>query len=521
MHALSTMEGSAWDAWKIVMTKAITKIPRQKPIWLEGNIRKGITELKQMPIVTKLADKNLGMVPIRGELYNRLLHAHLTSDTYTQVHRFPLDEIVRRLKNIVNTSKRPQWQKEMWLKDADSQSEPCPFYVIPKLHKIRLSSRPITAQHSYVLAPMSIALAKVLQIEVDQITEIAKDSKTVMQQLEKFKCSKQFVFMTYDVEQLYPSIDLHDAIKTLQLSVPIMKDDRNFWTKVLQLIMFNNYVSAEGKIFRQMKGTATGTQVAPPFANLYLYHKLKNILKHPKIQYNSRFIDDGILLIDDEETALEIGRRLNNACGLKFTFAINRTQATYLDITVYKGPRYELHRKLDTKVFFKATNKLLYLPAISHHPGIQKTGVIIGEAIRCLRNTSDKAKWLNAMNWIFKGLRQRGYSGRMIQHKFRQIRFEDRMKYITGERNDSRPKQITVMTQFNKETRHYWRKLLRKYPLTAILKPKRLGILNKKQKSLISDWPPQVIFKDFAKIGKALISAKQAFVSPSSIQPNA
>jgi hypothetical protein len=79
------------------------------------------------------------------------------------------------------------------------------------------------------------------------------------------------VFLTYDVKQLYPSIDPQDEIKTLHESVPIMRADRNFWTKVLQLIMFNNYVSAEGKIYRQVKGTATGTQVAPPFANLYLY----------------------------------------------------------------------------------------------------------------------------------------------------------------------------------------------------------------------------------------------------------
>jgi hypothetical protein len=366
---------------------------------------------------------------------------------------------------------------------------------------------------------MSCALAKVLQMEVDQISEIAKDSKTVMQQLENFICSKTFVFMTYDVEQLFPSIDLHDTIKTLHESVPIMRENRNFWTKILQLIMFNNYVSAENKIYRQMKGTATGTQVAAPFANLCLYHKLKAILIHPKIQYRSRFIDDGIILIDDEETALEIAKQLNDACGLKFTFAVNRTQATYLDITVYKGPKYELHRKLDTKVFFKATNKLLYLPANSHHPGIHETGVIKGEAIRCLRNTSDKAKWLNAMNWIFKGLRQRGYSGRIIQQKFRRIRFEDRMKYITNERTDSKPKQITIMTQFNKETRHHWRTLLNKYPLEAILRPKRLDILNKKQISQISDWSPQIIFKDFVKISKALISAKQAFVRPTTTQP--
>lgn len=513
VNSLSAVEGRAWEAWKKVMTLAIAKIPLQKHPWIDVQISKGIRDLKQMPIVTKLADKNLGMIPMHGEIYNKLLRDHLHSDTYIQVNRFPWDDVTRRLFNIVHSANQiPDRLQDKWLKDVESRREPCPFYVIPKIHKARLSARPITAQHSYVLAPMSIALARVLQFEVDSIAEIAKDSKTVMQQLENIKCVKRFVFLTYDVEQLYPSIDLHDAIKTLRDSVPIMRADRNFWTKVLQLIMFNNYVSAEGKIYRQMKGTATGTQVAPPFANLYLYHKFKEILRNPKIQYQSRFIDDGVLLVDDEDTARDIAQRLNDKCNLKFTYVVNKTRATYLDITIYKGARYALHRKLDTKVFFKPTNKLLYLPAISNHPGCHKTGVIKGEAIRCLRNTSDKAQWLTAMSWIFKGLRQRGFSGRMIQQKFRHIRFDDRTKYLNNERDDTKPKRTMIMTQFNNETRHHWRKLMTKYPLQAIIRTKLLGRMNKKQQELIADWPPQVIFKDFAKLGKQIISAKQAYV---------
>jgi hypothetical protein len=204
-----------------------------------------------------------------------------------------------------------------------------------------------------------------------------------------------------------------------------MRADRNFWTIALQQIMFTNYVQAEGNIYRQMKGTGTGTQVTPPFANLYMYHKLKEILRNPKIQYLSGFIDDEVILVDDEETALDIAQYLNDKYNLKFTYVVSKTRATYMDITICKGARYKLHRKLNTKVFFKPTNKVLYLPAISHHPGSHKTAAIEGEAIRCFWTTSDKAQWFTAMAWIFKGLRQRGYSGRMIQQKFRHITFED------------------------------------------------------------------------------------------------
>jgi hypothetical protein len=78
-----------------------------------------------------------------------------------------------------------EWQKELWLKNIETKREPCPFYVIPKLYKEKLSSRPITAQQYYVLATMSIALSKVFQIQMEHIAELAKDSKTVIRQLER------------------------------------------------------------------------------------------------------------------------------------------------------------------------------------------------------------------------------------------------------------------------------------------------------------------------------------------------
>jgi hypothetical protein len=108
------------------------------------------------------------MIPIQGDICDNLLRDHILSDTYIQVNRFPWDDITRSMFYIFHSaSSTPQWMQESLLKDIENRREPCPFYVIPKVHKARLSSRPITAQHSCVLAPMSIAIAKVLQFEVD------------------------------------------------------------------------------------------------------------------------------------------------------------------------------------------------------------------------------------------------------------------------------------------------------------------------------------------------------------------
>jgi hypothetical protein len=56
IHTLSAPEGRAWEAWKTATTLAIAKIPKQKPPWLDAKITSGIRDLKQIQIVTKLAD---------------------------------------------------------------------------------------------------------------------------------------------------------------------------------------------------------------------------------------------------------------------------------------------------------------------------------------------------------------------------------------------------------------------------------------------------------------------------------
>ncbi len=100
--------------------------------------------------------------------------------------------------------------------------------------------------------------------------------------------------------------------------------------KVLKLLMFNNYISFEGKIYRQLQGTATGTAVAPAFANLYLHFKYKDLLwDNDKIQVQLRFIDDGFMVVDNKEEADKIMRNMNARCNLSFTHDISETSAIF------------------------------------------------------------------------------------------------------------------------------------------------------------------------------------------------
>ena len=168
-----------------------------------------------------------------------------------------------------------------------------------------------------------------------------------------------------------------------------------------------------------------------------------------------------------------------------------------------------MEKRLDFRPFFKPTNKFLYLPDKSNHPRAMKMAIVKGEAIRCLRNSSCKSEWLRAMHLIFKGLIARGYDGREIKERFKQVRWEQRDAYLRSLGSQSKKPEGTIaLTQFHRLLRPNWRKLIDKHKLTKRLRLRRRSY-NKQQQEVVDAWPPVVVFKDFHKIGHRVIHARQ------------
>ena len=513
---LQERERAGIQGWFNAILNDIHKIKEDKPKKLDLLISKGIRDLKALDIVLKHADKNLGLVPVHWHTYRNMCLDHIGNrDVYTECQQFPIQNIVNRMRNIIGTARAPPYKIAKWLQFADEDTKPSPFYVMPKIHKQKLfASRPVQAQHSYVLTPLSRDLTEVLQKAVEEIPTISKDSKTTAQELDTFFFERPGVFLTYDVEAMYPSIDLNDAISILKENVQALNEKNGFWLKVLQLILFNNYVSFNETVYRQMKGTAIGTCMAPPFANLYFHYRYKNVLENNKILFQRRFIDDGFVIIESKSDATNLMETMSKTTNLKFTYEISNEKAIFLDFEIFKGRRFETQKKLDFKPFFKPTNKFLYLPANSNHPIAMKKAIVKGEAIRCLRNSTNKTEWLKAMDKIFKGLLERGYKPQEISNRFREVRWEQRNHYLFKNKIEKKkPEGVIVLTQYHRETRDVWRKLIAKHSL-----PRRLHLTRRKynadQRRIIDTWPPVVVFKDFKKIGQLLISARQNCSQP-------
>lgn len=110
-----------------------------------------------MLIAIKQADRNLGFVSIRGDIYPEMLRKWLVPPSFERTNMFPHDHIRRRIK-IITKFKRsiPEKSVTSCVSDAKKAKHPSPFYFILKINrKAPLASRPITAQHLYMLSQLS------------------------------------------------------------------------------------------------------------------------------------------------------------------------------------------------------------------------------------------------------------------------------------------------------------------------------------------------------------------------------
>ena len=124
-----------------------------------------------------------------------------------------------------------------------------------------------------------------------------------------------------------------------------------------------------------------------------------------------RYIDDIFLVYGGEQEQFDSYLADINKIHptIKFTAECNSDQATFLDVTAYKGERFKETGVLDVKTYIKPTNKQLYVHATSYHPKGTGKGIVIGEALRYLRTNSDEANFRQCIANHKKVLKSRGY----------------------------------------------------------------------------------------------------------------
>ena len=218
--------------------------------------------------------------------------------------------------------------------------------------------------------------------------------------------------------------------------------------ELIDFVLKNNVFEFDGEFYLQLQGTAMGTKMAPAYANVFM-GKIEEILKQlgqGNIALWLRFIDDIFLIwTSTMELLLDYMSRINSTHHtIKFTHECDLKEITFLDVTLYKGQRFQESGILDVKTHIKPTNKQLYIHASSYHPKSTKLGVATGETKHYLRTNSNETTFKQNVNKLVSKLTGRGYSKKAILTQTQKVSFADRPAQLQRQIRENKQQLVFV-----------------------------------------------------------------------------
>ena len=257
---------------------------------------------------------------------------------------------------------------------------------------------------------------------------VLTDTNALIQLLQglEFKEDDTVLLSTADVESLYTSIPIRDALEAVGERLRACGVDETFLRITLQAtehVLRLNYFEFNGNVYKQVKGLAMGTPLAPPVANLFLASKEARLMREvsPPLLY-ARFLDD-ILVVQklsgaEPEHLLWDGLHTMHQ-NIKLTREGSPCMVDFLDLQIYRDGKRLLHR-----VHQKALNKYLYISPRSCHPRHVIEGFVRTELIRYARNCSTELDFNRICHAFSNRLRERGFHPTFLKHLFASVDFK-------------------------------------------------------------------------------------------------
>lgn len=419
---------------------------------LSVGLRAALDKLRNdKSIVIKPADKNLGITIMDSEWYHAEVMKHLTNElVYDR-----LDEDEEWLKQVVLDGLTVVVEREMpkhakpsldffrpdreYILHLTAAKARIPyFYLIPKVHKPKLAGRPIVASTQWITTPAAKWVDEKLQPIVRKQWTYIENSTAVINDLESLVLdnTQPIYLVTADVESLYTNIPTDRGLAAVKQALDSYGDySAQMKSAILALCEFvlrNNYMQFEGRYYRQLQGTAMGSNLAPPYANIYVFQATEKVLaKRKSILYWKRHIDDVFMISTMPAPQLRAHFTLMGTTSqLNFTPDIQEEAVDFLDLHIYKGERYRASGILDLTVHQKVMNTYLYLPFQSYHPTFMKKSFVKGELIRYVRLCSNAREFLNIRQLFWDRLRARGYPRSFLRPIFTTVDYAKRSEYL-------------------------------------------------------------------------------------------
>lgn len=402
-------------------------------------------------IVIKPADKGSAVVILSREQYVTEVKRQLSDGIYYKKLKEPIylqtiPMVSRILDELYN--KRVINKKQSSYLKGEGQPRPRRFYILPKIHKEPEKwtvpheippGRPIVSDcgsETYQTAEFIDFYLNPLSV---RHPSYVKDSYYFIDLVKSLTIPADSFLFSIDIDSLYTNIDIAaglQAVREIFLKYPDANRPDKEILELLEINLRRNDFEFDGDCYLQIKGTAMGKRFAPAYANIFMAKwEAEALEKCPrKPLHYLRYLDDiwGVWTYSKPDFE-EFIRTLNaHDWSIQCKYELDDKKIDFLDTTVYKGQNFEVHNKLDIKVFFKKTDTHALLYKTSFHPRHTYRGIVKAQLLRFHRICTRQEDFKEAVKELFVALRKRGYSRQFLRQCLRS--FLDRKEALVGDR---------------------------------------------------------------------------------------
>ncbi len=376
---------------KVASVLKSSKPPQQN---VTKDERQAIKDLKKAEdIIILPADKGKSTVVLDKEEYVEKVNTMLADrKTYEELPSDPTPKYKRKLVSMLTDLKKEGKITESKYKELYPTAENVPrLYCTPKIHKAGTPLRPIVDYTGTIGYNTSRWLADILGALVGNTKHHVQNSKHLAEELENVILEEDEILNSHDVVSLFtntPIDQVLDIVKQRLENEDILKaynKDNGFnlnsedVVNLLSFILTTTYFTFQGKIYRQMFGTAMGSPMSPIAANIFMEDLEQRAIAtappncKPKLWL--RYVDDILEIINKDavEQLTDHINQIDKSGSIKFTYETESDgKLPFLDTSIVRKD----DGSVKLLVYRKPTHTDQYLNYESHHPLHQKMGVI-------------------------------------------------------------------------------------------------------------------------------------------------
>ncbi|CAE7242428.1 unnamed protein product [Symbiodinium sp. CCMP2592] len=191
------------------------------------------------------------------------------------------------------------------------------------------------------MAPFATFLVEQLNPLLSKLQSVVVSTDQLLEELSTVQCRPGMKFLTFDVVNLYPSVDRCHFLSVISGFLRTRMPSHSLCTfviRALELILSACFVTFEGCKYESTDGIPTGLAVASIVANIYLWHLDCFIAEQAGelLQFIRRYVDDLLLLCRGSHQWLgEILHRWHPSLKFELSGSMEASrQVQYLDVNL-------------------------------------------------------------------------------------------------------------------------------------------------------------------------------------------